>query len=58
MILLYYSYNSPWDIHSRKVLYSAIVLSSCETDSYVYRAYEKQMQYFLIDQLLPGRPGG
>lgn len=38
VILLYYSYNSPWDIHSRKVLYD-YVLSSCETDSYVYRAY-------------------
>lgn len=54
VILLYYSYNSPWDIHSRKVLYD-YVLSACETDSYVYRAYEKQMQYFLIDQLLAGR---
>lgn len=53
-ILLYYSYKSDLDDHTRLSLYTYL-LSHYTKDSEMYRAYESQMSQFAISQLLSGR---
>lgn len=54
-VLLYFSYeHSHLDRHSRSVLYKN-VLTYLEPESKLYKAYERQMEQFAMDQLFESR---
>ena len=55
MVQLYYTYNSPRSRRAQHTLYRYI-LSQYETDTQVYKLYEKQIQNYAMDQLLLGSP--
>lgn len=55
-VLLYFSYATELDAHSRSVLYRNI-LSYTKRDSDIYRLYERAIEQFALEQLFAGRIG-
>lgn len=53
-VLLYFSYATELDAHSRSVLYRNI-LSYTKRDSDIYRLYERAIEQFALEQLFAGR---
>lgn len=53
-VLLYFSYSTELDAHSRCVLYSNI-LAYTQRDSDIYRLYERAIEQFALEQLFAGR---